>query len=177
MFHINDYVVYGEHGVCLIMDIGTPDISGIDQTCQYYVLQPCYSAGKTIYTPVDNEKVVMRRILTEQEATELINKIPVIDTIWITNEKFREDSYKKLLRSHLCEEWVKMIKTLYLRRIQRKAEGKTVTATDEKYLKMAENNLYGELSLALRIPADKLEDYITQKINEIEKTEGMTQIK
>ena len=162
MFQVNDYIIYGESGVCLITDITTPPISGVDKNKNYYVLHPYYSAGKTIYTPVDNDKVSMRKILTKQEAEELINKIPFIETIWVENEKFREDVYKKAMRTYACEAWVKIIKTLYLRKEERKAGGKVVTATDEKYYKAAENNLYGELSLSLGIPLEEIKEFVEQ---------------
>lgn len=35
---------------------------------------------------------------------------------------------------------------------------------DRKYFKMAEDNLYGELSVSLEIPKEKMEEYITEKV-------------
>jgi CarD family transcriptional regulator len=110
----------------------------------------------------------MRKILTKQEATTLINRMPEIETIWVANEKFREENYKKAMRAYDCEEWIKIIKTLYLRKEERKAEGKSVTATDERYLKTAESHLYGELSLALGIPSDQVEGFIARRVKELE---------
>ncbi len=162
MFQVNDYIIYGESGVCLIADITTPPISGVDKSKNYYILHPYYSSGKTIYTPVDNDKVSMRKILTKQEAWDLINKIPYIETIWIENEKSREDVYKKAMRTYVCEAWVRIIKTLYLRKEERKADGKVVTATDERYFKAAENYLYGELSLSLGIPLEEVKSFVEQ---------------
>ena len=162
MFQVNDYIIYGESGVCLIADITIPPISGVDKSKNYYVLHPYYSAGKTIYTPVDNDKVSMRKILTKLEAEELINRIPSIETIWIENEKFREEIYKKAMRTYACEAWVKIIKTLYLRKEERKAGGKVVTATDERYYRTAESYLYGELSLSLGIPLEEVKGFVEQ---------------
>ena len=170
MFQVNDYIIYGESGVCLIADITTPPISGVDKNKNYYVLHPYYSSGKTIYTPVDNDKVSMRKILTKQEAEELISKIPFIETIWIENEKFREDVYKKAMHTYASEAWVKIIKTLYLRKEERKAEGKVITATDERYFRAAENYLYGELSLSLGMPLEEVKGYVEQ-------SSGSTKIK
>jgi CarD family transcriptional regulator len=169
MYQIDDYVVYGEKGVCRIADICTPAMTGIDKDRKYYILHPLRAAGQTIYTPVDNDKVRMRKILSEKEAKSLINRIPSIETIWITNEKFREENYKKALRTDDCEEWIRIIKTLYLRRLERKAEGKSVTTTDERYFKAAESYLYDELSMSLGIPVTEVENYIAGKVYEIEK--------
>lgn len=164
MFQVNDYIIYGESGVCLIVAITTPPISGVDKDKNYYVLHPCNTLGKTIYTPIDNDKVSMRKILTKLEAEKVINRIPFLDSIWIENEKFREGIYKKEMRTYTCEAWIKIIKTLYLRKAERKAEGKVLTATDEKYSKAAESFLYKELSLSLDITLEEAKTLIERKI-------------
>ena len=168
MFQINEYVNYGDKGVCTVDEIGTPPISGVEKDRKYYILHPVYAKGRTIYTPVDNEKVIMRKILTRQEAIELIDKIPKTDTIWVENEKFRENNYRMAMRSYDCQEWSKVIKTLYLRKEERESEGKTFTATDDKYLRMAEECLYGELSISLGLSKEKVEEYIAQRLKELE---------
>ena len=56
------------------------------------------------------------------------------------------------------------MKTLYLRKKERVAQGKKVTSLDEKYMKAAENELYSELSMTLGIPKDEMEDYIRERI-------------
>jgi CarD family transcriptional regulator len=168
MFQVNDYIIYGDSGVCFIADITKPPIGGVDKNKNYYILHPYYSAGKTIYTPVDNDKVSMRKILTRQEAEDLINRIPYIETIWIENEKSREDVYKKAMRTYACEAWVRIIKTLYLRKEERKAGGKVVTATDERYFKAAESYLYGELSLSLGIPLEEVKNFVERSTKTVE---------
>ena len=45
------------------------------------------------------------------------------------------------------------------------AQGKKVTAVDERYMKVAENELYGELSLTLGVPREKMEDYIKERLS------------
>jgi CarD family transcriptional regulator len=168
MFEINDYVIYGEYGVCKIIDITTPPIAGIKKDNKYYILNPLSTNGHTVYIPIDNIKGSMRKTLTREEALEFIDQIPYIDTLWVMNDKFREDYYKKAIRSNRPVEWIKIIKTYYLRKEERKAEGKSISATDEKYFKMAELYLYGELSLALGIPSDEMKDYLINKVKKLE---------
>lgn len=163
MFKIGEYIIYGINGVCKVEDIGTMKLSGVAKDRLYYTLHPLNDDG-TIYTPVDNEKTPMRPILTQQEADKLIDEIQNIDSLWITDEKTREMTYKEVM--HKCEsrEWVRIIKMLYLRKKARIAEGKKITSSDEKYLRLAENNLYSELSVALGIPKEQMEEYITGHI-------------
>ena len=72
MFEIGEYVVCGNNGVCLIQEITTLRMSGVDQNRKYYILKPVYSAGSTIYVPVDALQSSMRRILSKEEATVLL---------------------------------------------------------------------------------------------------------
>ena len=76
------------------------------------------------------------------------------------NDKLREEKYKECMRTCECQDWVRIIKTLYARMQKRLAQGKKVTATDERYFRMAEDNLYSELAMALEVPKDEMENYI-----------------
>lgn len=108
----------------------------------------------------------MRPVLTMQEADELIGRIKEIDLLWVKNEKDREQIYKDTLRTCDCEELVKIIKTLYLRKKTRLEAGKKVTSSDAKYLHLAEESLYGELSVVMGIPKDEMETFIYNKVKE-----------
>lgn len=164
MFEKGEYVVYGSTGVCEVMDITTMDLEGVPKDRLYYVLHPYAQKDGRIFIPVDNEKNVIRRILSKKEADNLIDDIPNIDEFWISNDKLREVKYKECIRSCECREWIRIIKTLYLRKQERLANGKKITATDSRYFKQAEENLYSELSISLNIPKEEMEKYITDKI-------------
>ncbi len=164
MFEVGEYIVYGSNGVCRVENIGPMELAGVSRDRLYYTLIPNGQKDGKIYTPVDNEKVVMRRVLSEEEARALIDEIKDMDTIWVSDEKRRENIYKEVIHQCDSREWVKIIKTLYLRKRSRIAEGKKVTAVDERYLKIAEENLYGELAVALRMEKDGMADYIKSYI-------------
>lgn len=169
MFLEGEYIVYGTSGVCKVEAIGPMEISGVNKDKLYYTLAPLYSKGSKVFTPVDNDKVVMRPVLTKEEARELIEQIPTIELLWVADEKRREDIYKAALRTCDCREWIKIIKTLYLRKMSRIAEGKKVTVSDGKYLNMAEERLYEELALALNMDKDGVVEYITEHVEKSKK--------
>lgn len=164
MFEVGEYIIYGSTGVCKVAEIKKMAPPGVKTDKLYYALDPVYDKGRRVYTPVSNEKVLMRKILTAKEADELIDRVKEIDTLQIRDEKLREEKYKEAMRTCNCEEWVRMIKTLYLRGKSRQAEGKKITSSDARYLHLAEENLYGELSVALKIPKDRVEDVITRRV-------------
>ncbi|MBR3644524.1 MAG: CarD family transcriptional regulator [Parasporobacterium sp.] len=151
MFNIGDLIVYGNTGVCTVEKIGKPELAGVTDDKVYYTLQPYYSKNSRIFTPCDNDKVVMRPVISKKEAETLVKEIPKIKLLVITDEKKREECYKETMRTCDCREFVSILKTIYNRKITRLAEGKKVTASDERYFSMAEDKLFGELAIALGV--------------------------
>lgn len=165
MFEIGEYVVCGNKGVCVVEDVAKLDISGVDKEREYYILKPLYMAGSTVYVPVDSAEKSMRRVLKRDEAQKLIKGIPDIPLLVITNEKLSEQMYRECIRANDCEELIKIIKTIYQRKQKRIQAGRKVTAVDAKYFHIAEDSLYGELAVALEMPKDEVESYITREMN------------
>lgn len=164
MYHKNDYIVYGNRGVCQIVDIGVPDVTGIDTTKQYYILKPIFSSCNLVYIPVDNEKVLMRRILSCQEANELIENLEIIEPIYAANDKILEEKYKSSIAAQDAKELVKVIKTVYIKKHDKIKAGKKLGQTDERYLKKAEELLFGEMSLSLDIAWDIIAKQIEERV-------------
>ncbi len=164
MFEVNDYVVCGGNGVCKVIDIGIPSMSICDTEDQYYKLEPIYENGSTLYIPVNNEKVVMRKVLSKEAVDELIKNMDTVELLIFDNDREYEQRYKEILHKYDCRELIKIIKTSYLRRQDRLAEGKKGTSTDEKYLKMAEDYLYGEFAIALNIPKEDVKPFIEEEV-------------
>lgn len=164
MFEIGDFIVYGNNGICEVKDITTISMKDAPKDRLYYLLSPLHRKESKIFTPVDNGKTVMRAVLTKEEADALIDDIPDIEELWVSNDKLREEKYKETMRSCECRNWIKIIKTLYLRKQERIAQGKKTTAMDDRYLRMAEDNLYSELAFALGIPRDEMNQYILKRM-------------
>lgn len=166
MFQQGEYVIYGNNGICLIQDITTLNIPGVNKDRQYYLLKPVYASGSTVYTPVDTAETSLRHALSKDEADSLIRSIPDIPPIPLTDEKTLEKTYKEYMRSNSCKAWVQLIKTIYLRKERRIMKGYKVTALDNRYFNLAETSLYGELSIALGKPRDEVKSYISSCIDE-----------
>ncbi len=164
MFRTGEKVVCGSKGVCSVENITTLDISGVDKMREYYILKPLYMVASTVYVPVDTAEGSLRRVLTYEEAQELIGRMPEIPQITILNEKFLEQEYKNCLKTDRCEEWVKVIKTIWSRMQKRIESGRKVTAVDARYLKIAQDCLYGEMAVSLSIPREEVEEYINQQL-------------
>ena len=166
MFEVGDYVVYGNNGVCVVDEITHMELRGVDSKKLFYRLMPVDNKGSKIFTPVDNTKVIIRKMLTKSEAESLIESGPSLEPVWVPNDKQREEIYKEVVRSCDPAEWFRIILTIYNRKQERIAQGRKITSMDDRYFKQVENCLYGELALALQCNKEDVIDIIKEKIDE-----------
>ncbi len=164
MFSIGEYIVYGMNGVCKVEEIGPMNMSGVESDKIYYTLLPLYTRGSRVFTPVDNQKVVMRPVISKQEACELIDNMKQIEQIEVADDKHRELAYKEAVKSCDCKELIRIINTARKRKEERLAQGKKMSACDERYLKQAQDNLYGEFAVSLKMEKGEVEDFITHRM-------------
>lgn len=160
MYDIGELVVYGTYGVCEVSNIGSLDLPMIDKSKKYYTLTPYYKREDVVYASVENDSTIMRSVITEKAARELIKQIPEIEETQVASEKEREQTYKTTVRTCDVNKLVGIIKTISRRKNERLESGKKVTVLDERYLKQASEQLYGELAIALNMDKADVEDFI-----------------
>ena len=166
MFQAGDVIVCGTHGVCRVEKVGPLSSAVADRDRLYYTLKPLYERGSVVFTPVDNEKMVIRPVISREEALRLIDGIRDAEALGIEDERKREENYKTALKSCRAEELVKMIKTINARKCSRAARGKKATDADSRYVKLAEDYLYGELAISLDLERDQVKAFIRERIGE-----------
>ncbi|NLL51165.1 MAG: transcriptional regulator [Peptococcaceae bacterium] len=163
MFKLNDYVVYNSTGVYKIVDIRKEkDIN--DEYVDYYILEPVYGHNLTVKIPITNRKVSMRKIMSKDEVLALISAMPDIEPVWINDDRKRYESFKSALKTAECLEWVKIVKTMYLKKQERMSDGKKLAKADEDIMKAAEKNMNEEFAAALNISPDEVIPYIRKRI-------------
>jgi CarD family transcriptional regulator len=161
MYKQNDYVIY-KRSVCTINKITKNNFSNKD----YYSLVPLDDPSLTINIPVDKEDTLLRKVMTKEEAENLISYIPNIEIIK-TDDRTLETEYKKLMNSGKMEDLISIIKTTYLRNDARKNAGKKIADKDENYFNRAEKYLYNELAISLDMTYNEVKDYVTKKVSEL----------
>ena len=162
MFTVDQLVVYGGEGVCRVEKIGPPSISGADKTKLYYTLTPMYRTGQVI-TPVDT-KVLMRTAMTAQEAQSLVLALGELEipAVPAGNPRVLKDYYQRVVTTYDCAAVAKLICQLVRRSAQAVGQGKKPSQLDERYLKRAEDQFYGELGAALGMARSAVAGYIRQ---------------
>lgn len=169
VFQKGERVVCGSKGVCVVEEITTLDIAGVDKKREYYILKPLYLSSSTVYIPVDTAEGAMRKVLAHEEAENLIHRIPEIPLITIANDKLLEQEYKNCLKTSSCQDLIRIIKTIYLRKRAREEAGRKETAVDARYFRIAEDHLYGELAVALDMSRENVESYINTSLQSVRK--------
>ncbi len=163
LFQIGEKIVYGETGVCIVSDICEKEFIK-RQKKLYYVLKPVLSGSNIIYAPVENNKIAMRSIITKEKAEELINSIPSILENSSDNEFLTYEDYKTEIITLKPEKLVELTAKIYSKKKAAQGLKKRLNAIDERYMKIAENLLFGEIAEVLEIPLEDVPKYIERKI-------------
>lgn len=116
MFTEGQLVIYGGEGVCRIAAVGPSSLSGTDKTKLYYTLTPLTRSG-TVLTPVDT-KVLMRPILSRQEAEDFIAQLPQLPPEEPESRSMRllKEFYQQIVTSYDCRRMAGLIRSAVRRR-------------------------------------------------------------
>ncbi len=162
MFKINDYVVYGLNGVCMIEDIEKMQLKDKEQ--EYYILAPINNKKMIIKIPVDNKTVAIRELMTKNEVMKLIECISKKETIDIDDFRKKNQEYKSIIRSGDVSEIIKVIHSIDLEKDEKASLGKRINKTEDDILLNAKKQLYQEISIVLGININEVEEYIKKCI-------------
>ena len=165
MFAVGEYIVYGINGICRVEEICASPFDATD-TRTYYLLVPLNNPmSSSIYTPVDNERVPMRRLMTAEEIERFIAVMPCIEVLEVPLEKQRREIYRSTLGALHPEGYVRVMKTVDRRREQLAAAHKHFPVSDLEYGRLAKHLLYSEIALVLGMEERSVEAYIAERID------------
>lgn len=169
MFKKDDIIVYGTQGVCKISDRATMPVG--KEMRSYFVLTPVYDDRATIYVPVDNKSLLnnMKHLLSKEEINELIDSAAADSSRWISDDLKRKEYCINVIKSGDRKELMQLISMLYLHQKTLKQTKKHFHISDEKYLREAERLINDEFSYTLNIPREDVPEYISSRIEKINK--------
>ncbi len=153
MFKVNDLVVYENGGVCSVEEIGSPDFVKNEEV--YYTLQPIFDKAGTIYVKVQNDRHVLRPIISKDESKKYLDNISNIEPMYSDNDKQRDKEFKEAIRSCECKQWFSMLKGIIKERKRREAGGKKLNMSDDRNMQKVGKLLTSEYSAVLEIPFDE----------------------
>ena len=164
MFNLNDIVVNKKGQVCKITDITKMDVGvGVKD---YFVLEPCYDKNNSLkfYIPIENSNY-LRKALSREEIEDIISRLSEIKPIWFQNPKLRRVQFKELYDSGDPINILILIKSFEVKRKEFLNDKKSLSFTDENFLKEIKRNLFIEFSLGLNLPYNDVETILAENLN------------
>ena len=103
---------------------------------------------------------------TRQEREDLISEIPTLHpaACRASTTQALTQQYQASLRQHNCRSLVELAMSIHAKRRQAESQNRRLGMVDERYLKQAEQLLFGELAAALEIPYEAVQPYIADRI-------------
>lgn len=166
MFQVGDKVVYGIHGVCMVVDQEERVIDRKPLT--YLALEPVGQEGSRYLVPTHNAAAMakLRHMLTKEELEVLFQSDEVRADGWIKDENQRKQTYRELISSGDRVKLLQMVHTLYRQKAAQNAAGKKFHLCDENFLRDAEKLLVSEFSIVMDVEPDQAKQYIRSKLKE-----------
>ncbi len=160
-----DLILYGSTGVCRVEKIREQVFPTTGEKKLYYVLCPLYE-DCVISVPVDSDKVFIRPIITKEEARQVIDRMAQVQPEVFHSRVTRElsEHYETLLNSHDCDSLVELTMSIYTKKQAMLAQKRKFGTVDERFLRRAEDLLFGELAAALEIPREQVQNYISARL-------------
>lgn len=158
MRQIGDVVLHGSDGCCRITDIRRINLTG-DGPQDYYILEPLYSSGVTIYVEAE-ENDSLREPMQIEEINALLESVRGGEKPWISNEKERQAALNEMFRRGSLPELFGAVVMLYNKRREQTGKGRKFHVSDEHYLERAEKIINRELAYGIGVAPDDVPEYI-----------------
>ena len=156
-YQIGQQVIHCRDGLAVV--VGNTNMADKD----YYIVKTIRGTGENIYVPVDRADQIIRFLMNEKEADELVAYIKTIPMEFNPNTKQRRDAIKKRLLSGDIKDGAYLLKQLFFFKIQNDGSIK-YGALDIDMLSFASNNLLDEFAISYNVDRDKIEEFIFNKI-------------
>ena len=109
----------------------------------------------------------MRPVISKEEAEKLINTIPTIQAEAYHTRVLSDLSrhYEEILKTHDCADLIELTMSIYAKKQMVEEQKKKFGSVDERFMKKAEELLFGELSAVLGIPRSEVSKYIASRVD------------
>ena len=146
MYDQNDYIVY-QDGIARVIEVENNQVIIED-----YISQEI----KNI-----NHHHIIRKICSLETIKDILERIEFIRTVYAPQKKVLEELYQEAMMKYDELEWVKVIKSVYVREKMKKAY-----SFERAYRIQAEHFLNSEISILLQIPEEEVNQYIINSIHQ-----------
>lgn len=156
-FKVNETVVHSREGLSTI--VGKTEIAGN----QYFVIVSRKNPKENIYVLTTRTDNIIRPVMSEIDAKEVISFMKTVDAAFISNTKQRRDLYKKKLLSGNVYDLAFLSRQLYFFNYYN-SHGQLVKLgpTDLQMLKDAESILFDEFAISFNKPREEVAEVVAK---------------
>ncbi len=165
MFKEGELVMYGGMGVCKVSKIGRPAFADEDDKTLFYFLEPLYKSG-VFYAPVDSDKISLRKVISKKEARALLENLDEIEWEIHTPQSIQQLSqyYQSIIDKHTCKDLLSLTKSIMEKGLDAEKNNKKLGQIDRRFMKKAEDLLYGEFAAALGMDIEQVGELVRGKL-------------
>lgn len=163
MFKINESVIHCREGLSTIISVSA--INGKD----YFLVKTHQASAETIYVPVDTAENIIRPILDQKAADEILKYIKGIEKEFNSNTKQRRDAYKRRLSSGDVKDIAYLYRQLYFYNLIGGENNEEIKLgpVDIDMLSYAKNMLLDEFALSYKVDRAEIESFIEKRISKL----------
>ena len=168
-YQVGAYVMHETAGVCQVTEISERALQGKGSEKMYYSLEPVFQRGSCVITPVEaaTGKARIRDVKPREEIEGIMANLTDIPVIEETDDHLRAERIKEEVARFEPSALACVVKTAFLRKEFRIANGKKVMSADEKILQSVGKKLFQEMAFALEIKPDAAEQMFYDGLKEI----------
>lgn len=167
LFEEGDFIFYGSGGICRVESVCEMPFEGAKEGVPYYILHTLSEPKQTIMNPIDNDRVLMRAVMTADEAKNVLDSLPSAVPFEAPNAKALREQYITAIKSADPREWARVLVTYESRRRKTEAKLARVTEAERGFYNQAFSLLSAEAALVTGTAIQS----IMAKIAEIMKNE------
>lgn len=156
-FKKGQQVVHCRDGLAVITD------ETVVSDKEYFIVKTIRGGGENIYVSKERATSIIRPIMDQKTADELLKYAKTIEIEYNSNTKQRRDSLKRRLSSGDVKDVVFLFKQLYFYRTLDDGSVK-YGPVDLDMLQFATNNLLDELSITYGKNRDEIEQFVYKKL-------------
>lgn len=166
MYRKDQLVFYGNTGVCRVA--GVAPLPQHKDSRLYYTLIPLFSPfSETIQVSISS-RAFIRPLISAAEARTFLDNVSDVYAAPFRSRDHKEtvSHYNQILNTHNCMQYLRLIKSIYLKMDENARMGKHISQTEQRYLKQAETLLFGELAAALGKDPSEIRMEVQQRLAE-----------
>ena len=164
MYELNEILVYGNNGVCRLVDIRKEIFTG--SPAMYYILSPVFGGQTTLYVPIENTALSskLRPVMLKETLHEMMLTAKSSAADWEKDDRLRSEKFHTIVSNGLSSELLTVLKSLVIHRNELKQTVKKLHNADERTLALCEKIIGEEYAYAFGVDVSDALSHIENEL-------------